>query len=103
MRADAFLARIEKVAGHPPLAEGNLAALEYGADRDGELALAAVAVEQTGTPRLALQQRHVIVGRSAVRANGTIGPTHRFKRFACRDLVCEDGVLCVGFGHDWLQ
>jgi hypothetical protein len=42
--ADAVFARIEHVCSHPPFREGNLAALEHGADRDGELALALIAI-----------------------------------------------------------
>src|SRR5689334_5413130 len=96
MRADALLARIEKMAGSPPLAQRDFAALEHGADRHRELALAAVAIEQAGTVLRAFDARHVLSGAAAVRAHRTVGPAHRLKGFASFVLVGEDGRLEIG-------
>ena len=52
VRGHALLGRAEKVSGKPPLGQRNLGALEHGADRNRELALAVVAIVQARTVRL---------------------------------------------------
>src|SRR5215204_4579229 len=105
MGADALLARIEQMGCQPPFSQRHLGTLEYGADRDRELAFTFVAVVEAGAmrPLLAFYLGDLVPVRvAAMRANGTIGPAHGFKSLASRVLVREDRVLCFGLGHDAL-
>jgi hypothetical protein len=101
MRAETLLARIEQVDGHPPLGQRNLWPLEYGADRNCELAFAFVAVVEAGTVPVAWYQGDAIANGAAMRANRTTGPANRFKGLAGVVLVNEDRVLELGgyVGH----
>jgi hypothetical protein len=76
--AEALLARIEQMDREPPLAEGYLGPLENGADRDRELALAAIAEIQAGAMAVLLARDlgHIIAGSAAMGANGPVGPAH---------------------------
>ena len=74
---NAVFARIEHVSGHPPLSQGNLAALEYCANGDGELAFALIAVVQPGASGLAPHLgEHVGVAIATMAAEGPLGPQH---------------------------
>ncbi len=98
---DAVLAGIEHMRSHPPLCEGNFAALEHGSDRDGELLLALQTITKARTMRLLLASNErdtVGVGVAAMRADRAIGPADAFKRFTGFVFVLKDGVLENG-GH----
>lgn len=75
--ADAVLARIEHVSGHPPFRERNLAALKNGANSHGELALTVVAIVEAGASGLALHLGNLIgVATAAMAAERTIRPQY---------------------------
>ena len=89
--ADALLARHEQVHCQQPLVQRNLAALEHGADGDGELLAAIVALDDALADRafglrldgLATLRREPLgIDRTAVRANRTVRPTQGFQMLA---------------------
>ena len=76
----------------PPLGEWDFGMFHDGADRDGELLLAFVAIEQARTMRFALYAGDAAHG-ATVRANGAIGPEPIFeiqpRRFVVGDQFEE--------------
>src|ERR1039458_4164644 len=99
MAADAFLGRAQQERRQPPFGERNLGALKYRADRDRELALAAIAVQQARTVGFLLASyAHNMVGAAAMHANRTCGPADSLKGLACCGFVGEDRGI-EGGGH----
>src|ERR1019366_8437527 len=75
---------------HPPFGKRNLGALEDGANRDGKLALAVVAVQQSGAMRLLFAaDAGNLLSAAAVNTNRAIGPADRLKRLASCVFVSE--------------
>src|SRR5215472_2549925 len=79
-RGDALLSRAEQGKGHQPFPQRNMAILKNCADRNGELFMAVVALEQAGPVRLPLQTRQIF-DRAAVRADWAVGPQDPLDRF----------------------
>src|ERR1041385_1002326 len=76
MGSNALLARSHEVNGHEPLAQGDMATLEEGADRHCELELAGMAEPQAGLASITTQTVDLL-SLAAMRAEGAIGPTDR--------------------------
>jgi hypothetical protein len=89
MGADALLRGAQKEPGQKPLVEGNMGTLEYGADLDGELLAASVALVVT----LSARQGRRFVYRPAIAAHAAIGPKQIFKILAGLGSVLKDWVV----------
>ena len=90
MRAHALLGRAQQMVDQQPLAESNLGALKHGANGDGELLAAVIALDQSGAVMGALKARGV--ERTAMRAERTIGPLNSFQM--CAGCVSVGGEGC---------
>ena len=96
----AFLAGGHKEQRGKPLGQRDLAALQHGADRDGELFAALVALIQASTVRLAFKHGDLLsLGVAAMRANGTIRPNAASSHSRASVSSVKIGFLEVR-GHD---
>ena len=83
VRAHGLLGRTNQERRHEPFADRDMATLENGPDRNGELLAAGFALEQSftsGTLGIRLRREAVNFLRFAMRANRTFGPAQGFKQ-----------------------
>lgn len=99
MRANRLLARANQVHGEKPLVQRNFAIGKDGADDNGELLAAVLALPQAWARALALQFV-VLADNGAVRADHAIRPAQRFKVFAGFVGVLEVRSEDVSGRHD---
>jgi hypothetical protein len=93
---DTFLVAAHRMERLNPLAKRNVRAVHHGADRDGELLAAGVALEQPIADLLGFGIDPRGVPASAVWTHRTVGPTDVFKNRS-RFVFCESGH--VNRGH----
>src|ERR1700738_439406 len=80
-RGDAFLCRAEQRERHQPFAQGKMRVLEDSPDRDRELLVAVIALENARAVRMPLEPGYVL-SSAAMRANRAIRPEDAFNRLA---------------------